>query len=104
MDDDGEPLSEEQRENIRLAIDMYARGEGLPKWDGLVYIQDGRVVGANEVQSEREYWFEVSTAVWYLGLGRWGVGLMADGFDRELCRVRLFEGGLSTYCVRRGRM
>lgn len=63
VDDDGKPLSEAQRENIRLAIDMYARGEGLPKWDGLVYIQDGRVVEGDEVQREREYWFEVSTVL-----------------------------------------
>lgn len=55
-----------QQENMRLAMDMYKRGEGLPKWDGLVFFQDGRVVGGEDVDREREYWFEVGfvTVLW----------------------------------------
>jgi hypothetical protein len=53
-------LSEEQRENIRVALSMYRGAQGLPKWDGLVFIQDGMVVGGDQVDRNREYWFEVS--------------------------------------------
>ena len=52
-------VTETQKENIRVAIDMYRRNDGLPKWDGLVFIQGGKVVGGNEVDRENDYWFEV---------------------------------------------
>ncbi|KAL1958304.1 hypothetical protein VTO42DRAFT_4621 [Malbranchea cinnamomea] len=51
-------VSETQKQNLRLAIDMYRRHDRLPKWDGLLFFQDGKLVGAHEVDREREYWFE----------------------------------------------
>lgn len=52
-------VTETQKENMRVAIDMYRRNEELPKWDGLVFIQRGEVVGGNDVDRDNDYWFEV---------------------------------------------
>ena len=49
---------ESQKPNLRLAIEMYRNGE-LPKLDGLIFFQHGRVVERKDLDPKELYWWEV---------------------------------------------